>query len=209
MSVFYKISVYNRRRKWKIFLDMIKPSPNITVLDIGYTEDEYSEAENILEKHYPYSNKITALGIEKPKKFLERYPEVRVVRYDGKDFPFKDEEFDVCWSNAVIEHVGNHERQIMFLKEIKRVSKVAFITTPNKLFPVEVHTRTPLLHLLPKRLFDKYLSLVNKKWATGNYMELLSHKDIRNLLKDADIQNYKIIKNRLLFLTLDFVIIFY
>lgn len=208
MSIAYKISVYNRKRKWKIFLEVIKPSSKTTILDVGFSEDEYSEIENFLEKNYPYLQNVTALGIDTPKEFLKRYPEVKAIKYDGKNFPFKDQTFDICWSNAVIEHVGNKDRQIMFLREVKRVAKAAFITTPNKHFPIEVHTRAPLLHLLPKKLFDKYLILIRKKWATGNYMNLLSLKDIRNLLMAAGISNYKIIKNRLLFFTLDFVIIF-
>ena len=208
MSFAYKISKYNRRRKWKIFLKIIKPSFNTTILDVGFTENEYSETDNFLEKNYPYPQNITALGIYTPKKFLERYPQVKAVKYDGKKFPFNDQEFDVCWTNATIEHVGSKENQIMFLKEIKRVAKAAFITTPNKYFPIEVHTRTPLLHFLPKKLFDKYLFLIGKKWATGSYMNMLSLKDIKELLMDVGISNYRIIKNRLLFFILDFVIIF-
>ena len=207
MSIAYKISAVNRRRKWKIFLETIKPTLKLRILDVGFTENEYSETDNFLEKNYPYPQNITALGIDTPKKFRERYPQVKAVKYDGNKFPFDDRTFDVCWSNAVLEHVGNRDKQTMFLKEIKRVAKVAFITTPNKYFPVEVHTRTPLLHFLSKKLFDKYLSLIGKTWAAGNYMNLLSYKDIRKLLKEAGINNYDIIKNRLLF-TLDFVVIF-
>ena len=208
MSIAYKISAVNRRRKWKIFLEIIKPTLKLRILDVGFTENEYSETDNFLEKNYPYPQNITALGVDTPHKFLERYPQVRVVKYNGAEFPFDDREFDVCWSNAVIEHVGDKDRQVVFLKEIKRVAKVAFITTPNKHFPIEVHTRIPLLNFLPKRLFDKFLVLVGKKWATGNYMNLLSLNDIQNLLVSARISDYKIIKNRLLFFTLNYIIIF-
>ena len=128
--------------------------------------------------------------------------------YDGNRFPFENKKFDVCWSNAVIEHVGDKTKQIMFLKEIKRVANRAFVTTPNKFFPIEVHTCVPLLHFLPKKLFDKYLLFIGQKWATGNYMNLLSLKDIGIFLKESGISRYKIIKNKLLFFTLDFIIYF-
>lgn len=141
-----------------------------------------------------------------PKKYLERYPKIRTVKYDGKKFPFDHKEFDICWSNAVIEHVGDKDAQIFFLKEMQRVAKRSFITTPNKHFPIEVHTRVPLLHFLPKKVFDKCLLLIGKKWATGNYMNLLSLKELKMILSDAGISNYKIIKNKLFFSTLDFVI---
>lgn len=204
----HKISAYNRRRKWNTFLEIIRPPHYTTILDVGFTENEYTETDNFLEKNYPYPQNITALGIDTPKKFRERYPQVKAVKYDGKKFTFNDRAFDVCWSNAVLEHVGNKNRQTMFLREIKRVGKVAFITTPNRYFPVEVHTHTPFLHFLPKKLFDKYLTLIGKEWATKEYMNLLSLKDIQKLLLAAGIPHYRIIKNKLLFFTLDFLIIF-
>jgi SAM-dependent methyltransferase len=162
-----------------------------------------------LEKNYPYKDRITALGIGGNDEFKKRYPEVKSVVYSGGVFPFKDKAFDVGWSNAVLEHVGTREAQILFLKEMKRVTNRAFITTPNKLFPIEVHTRIPLLHIvLPKKWFDYVVRLVGKGWASGNYMHLITLKRLREYLKEAGITEYTIIKNRIGFFTLDFVIIF-
>jgi len=206
-SLAYRISGYNRRRKWRIFWDVIKPDETTSILDVGFSEKEFSGTDNFLEKNYPYPRNITALGIATAKKFLERYPQVTVVNYDGAKFPFRDKAFDVCWSNAVIEHAGDYDRQVVLLKEIYRVSRVAFITTPNKYFPVEVHSRTALLHLLPKKYFDRYLRLVGKERYAGHYMNLLSLKGVRNLLSAAGIARYKIIRNRFCFFTLDSVVI--
>jgi SAM-dependent methyltransferase len=203
-----KVSAYNRARKWKIFNEVIHPVECTKILDVGYTEDEKSENNNYLEKHYPYLENITALGIEKPNRFQQLYPQIKCVTYNGKIFPFKNKEFDVVWSNAVIEHVGDINSQLLFLKEIKRVGKGAFITTPNKFFPIEVHSLTPLLHFLPKKLFDKYLKLIGKGWISGNYMNLLSLQKVKLILKRVGVTKYTIIKNKILFFTLDFVIIF-
>jgi SAM-dependent methyltransferase len=197
----------NRRRKWKAFLKEIKPDKNTTILDVGFSENEYSPYDNYIEKHYPYPLNITALGIYHPKKFKERYPLVHAVQYDGDTFPFDDNTFDVCWSNAVIEHVGNREKQVTLLREITRVSRCAFVTTPNKFFPVEIHTRTPLLHFLPKSIFDMYLNMIHKSWAAGDNLHLLSQSALRKILKTAAVDNYKIIRNRMFFFTLDFVIV--
>jgi len=210
-SFAYRVSGFNRRRKWEIFLREFPPQPGQRVLDVGFSDREYSATDNFLEKHYPYRSQITALGVDAPSEFPERYPEVNVVQYDGSTFPFADREFDIAWSNAVIEHVGRHEgrreAQVLFLREIARVARAAFVTTPNKWFPVEVHTRTPLLHWLPKSWFDRYLKLRGIDWATGDYMDLLSLGELRGLLRDAGIANYRIVRNRLLGLTLDFVVI--
>lgn len=231
MSFAYKVSGWNRKRKWDLFLKEIQPTAQTTVLDLGFSEEEFSDTDNFLEKHYPYTEQITALCLETPEAYLhnrfdsqfqvpeeaillkskqcsQRYPQLKVVTYDGKIFPFADKSFDVCWSNAVLEHVGGEEQQILFLKEIHRVAKVAFITTPNRYFPIEVHTRIPLLHFLPKKIFDRFLHWIGKEWAADDYMYLLSLPDLQRRLHAAGITDYKIIKNRLLFFVLDFVIIF-
>ena len=231
MSFAYKVSGWNRKRKWESFIREIQPTAENNILDIGFSEEEYSDTDNFLEKHYPHTEKITALCLETPEAFLharknadfqvpesaiavkkkqasKRYPQLEIVTYNGKTFPISNKEFDICWSNAVLEHVGDVEEQICFLKEIKRVAKRGFITTPNRYFPIEVHTRIPLLHFLPKKVFDRFLHFIGKAWAADEYMYLLSLSDLCKRLKAAGITKYKIIKNRLLFFTLDFVVVF-
>jgi SAM-dependent methyltransferase len=199
---------FNRLRKYQLFLERMKPLAEASILDIGFTDEEYRDSDNLLEKKYPNPDKITALGIETPKKFAARYPQVKVVVYDGHKFPFSDGQFDLGWSNAVLEHVGNSNSQILFLREIKRTCKRAFVSTPNKYFPLELHTKIPLLHWLPKPVFNKILLFLNKSWAAGDYMNLLSLKQLKVLLKAAHITNYQIVKNKIFFFTIDFVVIF-
>jgi SAM-dependent methyltransferase len=208
MQIAKKISSFNRQRKWEIFIIEIQPHASSKVLDVGYSNKEYSTVDNFIEKNYSHPSMLTALGIEPSDEFVTRYPLVNAVQYDGSEFPFNNTQFDVCWSNAVIEHVGEFEKQLLFMKEIKRVSRKAFITTPNKWFPIEVHTRTPLLHFLPKRIFEKYLKIIGKSWATGDYMHLLGKKELIKLLDLAGINEYKIIPNKLLGFTMDFIVIF-
>lgn len=208
MSLAYKISAYNRMRKWQLFLTEFAPTPAMRVLDVGFNAEEYSNTDNFIEKHYPYPEMLTALGLDNPAKFKTRYPKVTALVYDGRSFPFDDASFDIVWSNAVLEHVGDRDRQLFFLREIKRVSKRAFITTPNRFFPIEPHTRTPLLHYLPKKIFDEYLDFIGKGWAARDYMYLLSRSELSTLCVDAGITDYKIINNRLAGFTLDFVMLF-
>lgn len=205
MSLAYRVSAFNRTRKWWRFQELFPLSDELRILDVGYSNEEYSDTDNFLEKHYPWPEQITALGVEPTELFSQRYPRVRAIEYDGREFPFDDDEFDLCWSNAVIEHVGSRERQALFLSEIRRVSRAAYVTTPNRLFPIEVHTRTPLLHFLPKRVFDGYLRRVGMEWAAGDYMNLLSRGDLIRMLAAIGVQDYQIHANRLGPFALDFV----
>lgn len=198
----------NRIKKYNLFISELMPIHTTRILDVGASENEYQKNANILEKLYPHQEMITVLGIDDYKEFNKRYPKVKTIHYNGKTFPFKDNEFDVCWSNAVIEHVGDKEAQTRFIKEIARTSKHALITTPNRFFPMEVHTKTLFLQYLQKPVFDKLLTMFGKGWATGKYMNLLSLSSIEGLLAAAGVKKYKIIKNKFLFFTIDFVIIF-
>jgi SAM-dependent methyltransferase len=206
MSIARKVSAYNRERKWNLFIDQVQPTVDMTILDVGFTDKEFSPLDNFIEKNYPFPRQITALGVGSTESFSRRYSQVKTVSYDGGRFPFADKVFDVCWSNAVLEHVGDFGKQLEFLKEVLRVSRRAFITTPNRLFPIEIHTRTPLLHLLPKPTFDQFLRFTGKSWAAGDYMHLLSEGALRELLARSGADRYRLFKNRLGGFTLDFVL---
>lgn len=207
MKIAEKVQGFNRNRKWGVFNKHILFEKSTQIIDVGFNDIEYSAFDNYLEKKYPYQQNITALGVVGKNNFNKNYPLVNAVLYDGKNFPFSNKSFDVCWSNAVIEHVGGFAEQLYFIKEMFRVSNQVFFTTPNRFFPIEVHTRTPLLHIISSSLFEKYLKLIGKSWATGSYMNLLSKKQLVLLMEKANVTNYKIIRDRVLCFTLDFVVI--
>lgn len=201
------ISSKNRKRKFDLFLKIVKPSKSEQILDVGFNNRENSAVDNFLEKNYPYPSNITALGIEEDDLFRQRYPEVKTVRYDGHKFPFDDNSFDIGWSNAVIEHVGDENAQVFFLKELNRVCRKLYFTTPNRYFLFEVHTRLPFVHWFPKKICDKLMKLLDKAWATGDYMNLLSYSKLKKIIKKSGITNYIIHKNRFLGFTMDFSVI--
>lgn len=202
-----QISANNRKRKYQLFLDEIKPLKTDRILDVGFNNVEYSCVDNFLEKNYPYLENITALGVEDDSLFKQRYPLVETVIYDGKQYPFLDNSFDIGWSNAVLEHVGDEDAQVLFLKELRRTCNRIYLTTPNRYFPFELHTRYPLIHWLPKTMFDKILQFTPGKWASGDYMYLLSRKKLERLLQRAGISNYTIYKNIFMGFTMDFSIV--
>lgn len=204
----YFFSGRNRRKKFETFMRVFQPTPQMRVLDVGASEEERSDTDNLIERLYPHPASLTALSVEKLDTFRRRYPSIAAHVYDGNTFPFSDRSFDVCWSNAVLEHVGDHDRQVLFLKEVLRVARNGFITTPNRFFPVEVHTRTPLVHYLSKPTFDWYLKAVGKGWAADEYMYLLSYDALRKVLVDAGIERWVVKRNYFLGFTVDFVVMF-
>jgi len=178
------VSLRSRRHKLELFLRELEPTPDATVLDVGADELAFGEGDgcttlNFFEELYPWPERITALGLHDGTDFRRRYPAVRYVQGDACALPFEDGAFDVVFSNAVIEHVGDRERQRLFVSEALRVGRRAFITTPNRRFPIEVHTRLPLVHWLPGRLSHPLYRRAGKGFATE--IHLLSRRTLESL----------------------------
>jgi SAM-dependent methyltransferase len=184
MTLADAISLRSRRRKLRLFLEEMRPGPETSVLDVGADELGFGDAPacatmNFFEELYPWQERITAVGLHDGGAFRRRYPHVRYVQGDACALPFGDGEFDLYFSNAVIEHVGGEERQRAFVTEALRVARRVFVTTPNRWFPLEVHTRLPFVHWLPERAADRAYELARKEWAKENH--LLGPADLRRL----------------------------
>jgi SAM-dependent methyltransferase len=176
MNLVDALSLRSRRRKLRLFLDEMSPTAETTVLDVGVDEIGFGAeggqsgcaTHNFFEELYPWRARITAAGLHDGAGFRAAYPEIEYVQADGCALPFPDVAFDVCFSNAVIEHVGGAQRQRAFVAEAVRVSRRVFLTTPNRLFPLEVHTRLPVVHWLPDAVSHAAYDLVRKPWAKDN-----------------------------------------
>ena len=187
MNIADAVSLRSRRRKLRLFLDEIRPTAETRVLDVGVDEIGFGDSggesgcrtHNFFEELYPWRSRITGVGLHDGAGFRGRYPEIEYVQGDGCALPFPDASFDVCFSNAVIEHVGGADRQRAFVCEAVRVSRRVFLTTPNRWFPVELHTRLPFVHWLPRPLAERTYDLVRMPWAKEN--RLLGPAELRGL----------------------------
>jgi SAM-dependent methyltransferase len=147
-----QVSLRSRERKLRLFLDLLAPGPETTVVDVGVTDAPFGggSSDNFFEAMYPWRDRITAVGHTELDRFIAAFPQVHAVRADGRELPFGDWAFDIGFSNAVVEHVGGgREAQRRFVHELCRVAGRVFVTTPNRFFPLEVHTLLPLVHWLP------------------------------------------------------------
>lgn len=68
-----------------------------------------------------------------------------------------------------------------------RVADRIYLTTPNRYFPVEMHTFLLFLHWLPWRWFQKIVRKFVRGgafWADTNNLNLLCKKDIEKMFTD-------------------------
>jgi hypothetical protein len=147
-----RVSLWSRERKLRLFLEIYRPGPGTSVVDVGVTDAPFGggSTDNFFEALYPWPERITAVGHTGLERFEAAFPRVRAVQADGRALPFDDGEFELGFSNAVVEHVaGGREGQRRFVSELCRVSRRVFVTTPNRWFPVDPHTLLPFAHWLP------------------------------------------------------------
>jgi len=178
-----KISVRFREKMFDQFMSNMKPGPQHRVLDIGVTSDDSYRESNYFERLYPYKDQIVCVGTEDGSHLEKKYPGIKFIQIKPHEpLPFDDQEFDIAFSNAVIEHVGSLEHQRDFVLEMMRVSRSFFITTPNRWFPVELHTAWPLLHFLPKKIYRRLLAAMGESyWSREENLNLLSKSELRTL----------------------------
>ncbi len=173
-----RVSLRSRRRKLDLFLETFRPGPETTVVDVGVTDAPFgAHPDNFLEAWYPWPERITAVGVTPLERFREAFPAVAAVQADGRTLPFADGEFDLGFSNAVVEHVGDREAQRAFVHELSRVARRVFVTTPNRRFPLEVHTLLPFVHWLPRGPRERLLR--SRGWT--DTLELLGPGELRAL----------------------------
>ena len=131
------------------------------------------------------------------------YPNFKSVVGDARNMPeFRDGEFDVVFSNAVIEHVGGYEEQKQMAKEVQRVGKRYFLQTPNFYFPFEPHFLFPFFQFFPLWLKVFLLRHFNLGWynkipdkpqaiKTANSIRLLKKRELKQLFPRATIYEQK------------------
>lgn len=173
-----RVSWYSRQKMFESVMGMAFPTAETTVLDVGVTSDRRIDS-NFFEKLYPYPHKITAVGLEDASFLEQDYPGLKFVKADGLSLPFPDNSFDLVVSFAVVEHVGDRDRQRAFVRELCRVGRTCCITTPNRWYPVEFHTVLPFIHWLPPSWFRAILRLIGQDFfSREENLNLLSSKEL-------------------------------
>ena len=169
----------SRRSRFDLFMRHMRPCESDRVLDVG-AGDGSGSAINFFEEWYPWRRSITAVALNDLPRFRARYPEIPLHVGDGRQLPFAERSFDICFSNAVIEHAGTEAQQRAFVHEACRVAERVFFSTPNRWFPVDLHTMIPFAHWLPMRARNAiYRVLGNDFWASEQALHLLGLSEIR------------------------------
>lgn len=187
------LSTKMRRKRFRHFLRLIERSSKrpLQILDIGGEEDFWRN----MDFNDPTCH-ITLLNL---RTYHCSMANVGSVLGDARAMPqFADREFDIAFSNSVIEHVGTFEEKRKMANEVRRVSDAYFVQTPNFFFPVEPHFLVPFFHWIPKSIRIWLICHYSLGWiekaqtaaeAERILMEhmLLTASELRQLFPDAFI----------------------
>ncbi|MGE3537858.1 MAG: class I SAM-dependent methyltransferase [Candidatus Tectimicrobiota bacterium] len=176
-----------RRSMYARFLTLARVTPQQRILDLGVTPDTSLPDSNFLERWYPYPANITMASHEDCSGLEAFFPGSRFVQIQAaRALPFPAAAFDIGFSSAVLEHVGSSAHQQFFLQELLRTSEQVFLTTPDRAFPIELHTFVPFLHWLPKPWHRVLLRRLGQPfWAQEAHLNLLTRRALAHLVREA------------------------
>ena len=165
-----------RRKVFDIFMKEFDPDADMRIADFGVTGRRDHRVHHFFEALYPHRHRVTAIGrAEEGAGWLpEEFPGLTYLEADLRRIPVPEDYFDAGLCNAVLEHAGSRQQQAALVAEVCRVSRNVMFTTPNRWFPVELHTFLPLVHWFPDRLYRRLLRTLGFRYFSEvNNLNLL------------------------------------
>ncbi|GAA0561222.1 methyltransferase domain-containing protein [Rhizomicrobium electricum] len=186
-QIIIPLQVLFRGSRMRRFAKMFGVGNEMRIIDVGGRKCNWT----LIDKRPD----VTITNIE-----FDSYEDGRFhyVRTNGERLPYDDNSFAVCYSNSVIEHVGDANARKKFAAEIRRVAPRYYVQTPYKWFFFDPHTVGAFVHWLPKRWQRRLI-----RWCTPwglidrpsqdkvdaliAEIDLLTEAEMRALFPDAQI----------------------
>ena len=178
-----------RRRRWRVVLRHVPRLAELRVVDLGGTAVWWSRAP-VMPRH------VTVVNLDEAG---EDCPGVTAIEGDAlrADELLRGEDFDLVFSNSLIEHLGGHGPRRRLAEVVVSLAPAYLVQTPYRYFPVEPHWMLPGFQFLPVAA-RSYLA---PRWPLGHTYgweadtaadevmstELLSASEMREYFKDAEI----------------------
>ncbi len=210
-SLFAKYSLYSRRKRSRIFNSYFKIGPETTILDLGGGNG------NLIASMVPYKGNIYVADFDRKDLAEAASKGLNIIQMDESGrIPIRKNQFDIIFSNSVLEHVtvdkkdiynyktnsdfykAAFKRQKLFADEIRAKSDKYFVQTPYKYFPIESHSWLPFfIVMVPRSLQRAIINISNRYWVKRTHLDwnLLTFKQMQALFPDAII-----VKEKYLFL---------
>ncbi|MEO8209849.1 MAG: class I SAM-dependent methyltransferase, partial [bacterium] len=137
-----------RKKRLDFFLQFCnKLEKPLRIIDLGGSD--YHWRNSVFKNNKDFY--ITIVNTEVPD--LKDFRNVCFIKKNVRDLKYFDNnEYDIVYSNSLLEHLNKSDEQKNLAKEIKRIGKHYFIQTPNYYFPLEPHFLFPFFQFLPEKM---------------------------------------------------------
>jgi hypothetical protein len=191
--LYAQLSPLFRARRMHRFAEAFQIDSGTRVLDIG--------GSRWIWRSLPVTPNVVLLNLLAHNDHGDGFA---LVLGDARNLPFKDNSFDVVFSNSLIEHLYSLDQQQRFADECRRVAPRYYVQAPNQHFFLEPHLLTPFIHWLPKPLRARLLrnvtvwGLVNRPTREDcqhfiDEVRLLTKRDLGRLFPEAEIWHERVL----------------
>jgi Methyltransferase domain len=180
----------------------LKENQHCNILDIGGTYDFWFTWRDEIDWS---RTSVTCVNLNPNDASVGKAEAlVKMVQGNACDLSYiADKEYDIAFSNSVIEHVGNWRNMAAMASEVQRVAKRYLVQTPYFWFPIEPHARTPFLHWLPQSLayrvvmyrkcgFWSKASTISQAMHSVQSAQMVDYAQFKELFGDATIVRERI-----------------
>jgi len=144
-------SYQSRKRRMARLAALLGGRRGLNVLDLGGTVDFWEANGGFLTPGTIESLEVVNLDCaDELVNPLAGGGTILCHRHDATSLQglYRDR-YDLVFSNSVIEHVGNLDRQRRMSEVVREVGDWHFIQTPSRRFPIEPHFHVPFFAFLP------------------------------------------------------------
>ena len=207
-NFFDKIVFKKRLEISNIINNIIKDLQIHDALDIGTTSDDKNASSNIVIKNIKNIDKFKCISDQMVNSNFFNKKLKKSITEEFSENELYEFSSDLVISNATIEHVGGELKQKKMIENIIKLTKKIFIiTTPNRFYPIELHTKIPLIHWFPKSTYRKILKFLGLSfYANEENLNLLSANELKKMLNNQKI-TYEIKFIKLMFFKSNIIII--
>ena len=188
-----------RERRWKVFRETFPDVATMRVLDVGGTAESWQRAP-VQPAEVVVLNTDSA-DVAAGDRLICLTGDACRASAVLSEFNIS-REFDLVFSNSLIEHVGGHDRRSELAREIRSLAPRHWIQTPYLYFPLEPHWLFPGMQFLPVAA----RVAVARSWPVGGRSatvrdaaaralgtELLSRTAMRYYFPDSTLWNERVL----------------
>jgi len=146
----------------------------------GYDMVDIGAGSGHIAAHFAQANNVIAADVE--NQITVEGDRLPFAQLYGDGLPFGAREFDIAILNQVLTYVPDPVHTLSEVKRILKPSGYCYIALPNRLFPLDPHSRVPFASYLPP---GAYQALVNRIRGTHERVWQFDPATMRSLFETA------------------------